>query len=80
MDFDLPGLEGDNKDDSELTSVTTSLPTTMASSSTVTMSQTTTPVHVTAVSRTKVVHPSVSFFEVLVTNRDKTLSALKVLK
>ncbi|XP_044162922.1 cyclic AMP-responsive element-binding protein 3-like protein 3-B isoform X2 [Acropora millepora] len=53
MDFDLPGLEGNNKDDSELTSVTTSLPTTMASSSTATMSQTTTPVHVTAVSRTK---------------------------
>lgn len=76
MDFDLPVLEGNNKDDSELTSVTTSLPTTMASSSTVTMSQTTTPVHVTAFSRTKVVHPSVSFFEVLVTNRDKTLSAL----
>lgn len=55
MDFDLPDLEGNNKDDSELTSVTTSLPTTMASSSsTVTMNQTTTPVHVTAGSRTKV--------------------------
>ena len=76
MDFDLPGVEGNNKDYSELTSITTSLPTAMASSSTVTMSQTTTPVHVTAVSRTKVVHPSLSFFEVLVTNRDKTLLAL----
>lgn len=76
MDFDLPDLEGNNKDDSELTSVTTSLPTTMASPSTVTMSQTTTPVHVTAVSRTKVVHASASFFEVLVSNRDKLLSAL----
>lgn len=63
MDFDLPDLEGNNKDDSELTSVTTSLPTTMASSSsTVTMNQTTTPVHVTAGSRTKVVYASVSFF------------------
>ena len=55
MDFDLPALEGD-KDDAELTSVSTSLPTTMASSSTVTMSQTTTPVCVTAVSRSKVLH------------------------
>ena len=62
MDFDLPDLEGNNMDDSELTSVTTSLPTTMASSSTVTMNHTTTPVHVTAGSRTKVVHASVSFF------------------
>ena len=51
MDFDLPEVEG-NKDDEELTTITSSLPSSVTSS-VVTVSQTSIPVRVTTVSSTK---------------------------